>query len=238
MTAEYSYFCAEGASLAAIDTIAEAKLEVEDMRWVLCQRYAASAVVGWLDNQTGRYTIHEFHFGIPSVAPEGWISTRPERQSEGAVERAMPVPGSADHFYITNFAGLIERAAGKQRLEHVLGSGEMAYRDMEARAKTSDRFVRYTILGGGEQPAGEVAQEDFRLFTVISGPWKSADPLAFQKIGDNFYIRVPNRHGSDIPQFSPPDAVRIPYDDMLKIDAAERLAGFNRTRAASFDPGI
>ncbi|MDF3025189.1 MAG: hypothetical protein K0R10_2550 [Alphaproteobacteria bacterium] len=113
MTAEYSYFRAEGASLAAIDTIAEAKLEVEDMRWLLCQRYAASAVVGWLDSQTGRYTIHEFHFGIPSVAPEGWISTRPERQSEGAVERAMPVPGSADHFYITNFAGLIERAAGK-----------------------------------------------------------------------------------------------------------------------------
>ena len=238
MTAQYSYFRADGASLAAIATIAEAKLEVEEMRWLLCQRYGASSVTGWLDSQTGRYTIHEFQFGIPSVAPEGWVSTRPERQTDGAPERAIPAAGSADHFYINNFAGLIERAAGKQRLEHVLGSGEMPFRDMAAKAKTSDRFVRYTMLGGGDKPAGEVAQEDFRLFTVISGPWQSADPLAHQKMGDDFYIRVPNRADTEIPQFTPPDAVRISYDDMLKIDAAERMAAFNRTRAASFDPGI
>jgi hypothetical protein len=53
-----------------------------------------------------------------------------------------------------------------------------------------------------------------------------SDPLDAVKLDGNWYIRVPNKKGSEEPVFIPPDAVPVSYSQMLTIDSAENMSRF------------
>ena len=241
MFAAYSYFRAEGAALAAIETLQEAKDEVDSLGQTLCARFGADSISGWVDSETGRYTVNHFRFGAPGEPPSGWVETDSINKSKGsgAVKFALPAPGSADYFDMINFSGLMERAARKTRLEHVLGSGDMPMRDMKDGARPSGMFVKYSMaddpVGNPTKPSGALRHEGGRVFSMSGGPWKSADPIAHMKLGNDWYIRIPNNQGTERPAFTPPDAVPVAYETMLEIDSREQMARFNRLRSSTFE---
>lgn len=231
MPAEYTYFRAEGASLSAIETITEARQEMAALEKAVCERLDASGVIGAADPQTGRYFIEHIKFDAPKKPPADWVETIPSGR-----KYMMPPSGSPGQFYLADMAGLMERAVKRLGLEAVLKTGEMPMRDMEAGATVSTAFVRYSMAPrAGDKQAGTQSVPGSGGFSVLSGPWKAADPLAFMKLDGDYYIRVPNRLGTEIPVVTPFHGVAVSYEDVLAADKREQAEKFNRLRSTTFD---
>jgi hypothetical protein len=56
------------------------------------------------------------------------------------------------------------------------------------------------------------------------------NPIDYMQLDGNWYLRIPNKPGTAEPQFTPPDAVPVSYDDMLKADQKEYENRYNRPR--------
>jgi hypothetical protein len=241
MFAEYTYFRAQGQSLSAIETVEEAKAELCELKEKLCRKFGAESVSGWVDRDTERFSVQSFLFRAPQKPPEGWVDSI----SGGALKatandniHALPAPGSADNFHVAGMAGLMERAGKRAALETALGSGKMPMRDVPE-GNYSNIFVRYrTHIDPANPPAkpdGTQVDGTRGVVGMSGGKVRIADPLAYKELDGAWYIRVPNRPGTEIPVFTPPDAVETGYDAMLAADRAEQQQRFNKLRASVYD---
>lgn len=234
MFAAYSYFRAEGASLTAIETVAEARDELEQMRKKLATHFGADKVTGSISRDTGRFTIDSFVFEPPKKMPQGWEQA--EVYGAPAGKYGLPKPGSSEHFYMLNMAGLMERAAKRTDLEAVLKSGEMPWRDMQDGQHLSGQFVRYAAAREDTaKPSGQLSDPFAHGISMSGGPWKASDSLSYAKLDGGFYIRVPNRPGTETPAYTPPDAKPVSYDDMLSLDRREQQLRYDKLRGSTFE---
>jgi hypothetical protein len=230
MMREYSYFRAEGASLSAIETAQESRVELEAMKDKLCKKYGAE-YVSLRSDENGRLTIRFFDFGEAKDAPDGWVITNRQMSNDGLRQEhllARPAPGSPDAFHLASFAGLMDRACRQSRLEGVFGCGDMPMREMPA-GEYSKAFVRSSsckaLMNTQETAAGTMPDTTTFMLSSNSAVCGS-DPLDAVKLDGNWYIRVPNKKGSEEPVFIPPDAVPVSYSQMLTIDSAENMSRF------------
>ncbi|MEZ0224994.1 MAG: hypothetical protein ACAH83_10605 [Alphaproteobacteria bacterium] len=225
MTREYSYFRAEGASLSAIETVEESKVELKELQDKICKKFGAEYVSARFD-EDNRFVIRFFDFGGAKDPPEGWVIKNRQMSQDGERQEALlakPAPGSADEFHVVSVAGLMERAARQSRLEGVFGCGDMPMRDMPE-GRYSGSFVRASSCEGKatspEDAPGRMA-DTFTFVFYSSSAMRGSDPLDAVKMDGSWYIRVPNKKGSEEPLFVPPDAVPVSYADMIKADNAE-----------------
>lgn len=229
---DYSYFRAEGASLTAIETVVAARAEIAALERALADRFGARSAKGWADRETGRYKMQFFHFESPNKAPDGWV---PAFKGGHDTDFAMPPEGSADAFTVANVAGLLERAARRETLEKFFATGDMPMRTMPANSFTSMYFVRFRQAdAGAEKPPGQLS-DPFSGVMSVGSEYQAADPMSFMKLEGDYYIRVPNKKGTDAPVFTPPDAVAVDYDAMRELDKREQAERFNRVRANAFN---
>lgn len=225
MTREYSYFRAEGASLSAIETVEESRAELKALQENICKKFGAGYVSARFDDDN-RFVIRFFDFGEAKDPPEGWVIKNRQMSQDGERQEALlakPAPGSADEFHVANMAGLMARAARNSRLEGVFGCGDMPMRDMPA-GRYSGAFVRSATcedrMKAPEDAPGKISDTTTFIF-YSNGAGRGSDPLDAVKMNGSWYIRVPNKNGSDEPVFVPPDAVPVSYGDMIKADRAE-----------------
>lgn len=235
MPAEYTYFRAKGAALTAIETVKESAAEVAALEKRLARHFGADSLYGAFDPATGRYRVDHFTFLPPKTIPEGWLSQNEYNNA------ALPPPGSSAHFHMAAVSGLMDRAARRMSLERLLGTDDMPPRDMPP-GRYSTRFVRYESLEDDNEPVkkpGSLMEKDVAAISGAIGPAHvlRADPLAVLKMGDDWFIRVPNRPGTEIPHFTPPDSVPVPYEKMLEEDTAEQTRNYYRLRAESMGWG-
>jgi hypothetical protein len=217
MTAEYSYFRAEGSSREAVDTVLEAKKEQDELRRKLCDKFGAEELFGGLRDPSGSFMLVCFIFSENKPPPEGWVDTQART---GSTIYAKPAPGSVDHFHVASITGLMERAIRQSRLEGVFGCGDMPMKDRPAGGR-SGAFVRYSTMEDAEHRPGKrpgFLADGVTFLFGSNAPTKSSDPLSMLEMQGEWYIRVPNRAGSDDPIFIPPDAAPVSYDKMLEID--------------------
>jgi hypothetical protein len=220
----YSYFRAEGASLSAIETVLESKADLKVMEEKLRKKFAAEYVSYRFDD-AGRFAIRFFDFGEAKDPPEGWVIKNRQMSYDGTRQEAllaMPGPGSPDAFHVASMAGLMERAVRLSRLEGVFGCGDMPIREMPA-GKYSGAFVRTSNIAEmntGENAAGTIPDTTTFMFGSNSAI-RGSDPLDAAQLDGNWYIRVPNKKGTEQPVFTPPDAVPVSYEKMLEADKAE-----------------
>jgi hypothetical protein len=225
MPAEYSFFRAEGESLSAIETVEDARRELEALKAKLCAKFGADEVGAWLEKDTGRFTVRSFYFMPPSEPPEGWVETQKPQmsydKSRVVVKFAKPADGSPDHFHVASIAGLMERHAKNWRLEDVFGCGEMPMKDLPA-GEYSGQFVRQATF---KDPANRLPEGTLRdKVTMCFGSnsaCRGSDLIDYMELAGTWYIRVPNKKGADSPQFIPPDAVPVSFEGMLKAERAE-----------------
>ncbi len=240
MPAEYSYFRAEGLSLAAVETVNEARAELKDLRKSLVQRFNASDVWGSMYDDPDKYTIGEFLYHDEAKVPQGWEVRKQMNYDETRVDAifAQPPAGSPDHFNIAAVAGLMTRAARMQRLESAFGIGEMPLRSLPA-GRYSGSFVRYSSLEETRPPEGQEAGvlRDYYTFMFASNSAvRGGDPIDHIKLDGNWYLRVPNDRETGVPVFVPPDAVPMAYAEMLKLDRIENMNRFPRPRGMTPTP--
>lgn len=225
MVREYSYFRAEGAALSAIETVGESKAELKALEDKLCKKFGAGYVSALFDDDN-RFVIRFFDFGEAKDPPEGWVIKNRQMSQDGERQEALlakPAPGSADAFHVANMAGLMERAARHSRLEGVFGCGDMPMRELPE-GRYSGSFVRSSScesrVQSPEDAPGKIADTSTFIFYSNSAI-RGSDPLNAVKLDGSWYIRVPNKKGSEEPVFVPPDAVPVGYGDMIKADKAE-----------------
>jgi hypothetical protein len=240
MTAEYSYFRAEGLSLAAVEKVNEARAELKDLRKSLVQRFNASDVWGSMRDDPDKYTIGEFLYRDEAKVPEGWEVRKQMNYDETRVDAifAQPPAGSPDHFNIAAVAGLMTRAAKMQRIENALGIPDMPERSLPA-GRYSGSFVRYSSLEDRAPVAGQEAGvlRDYYTFMFASNsPIRGGDPIEHLMLDGDWYLRVPNIKGTDTPAYTPPDAVKMDYAEMLKLDRIENMNRFPRPRGVTPTP--
>ncbi|TAL37856.1 MAG: hypothetical protein EPN97_04490 [Alphaproteobacteria bacterium] len=222
---EYSYFRAEGASLSAIETVEESKAELKSLEDRICRKFGARYVSARFDDDN-RFVIRFFDFGQAKDPPEGWVIKNRQMSYDGERQEALlakPAPGSADEFHIVSMAGLMERAARHARLENVLGSGDMPLREMPE-GRYSGSFVRSSScedkMKSPDDLPGRIPDTTTFMFSSNSAV-RGSDPLDAVRMGESWYIRVPNKKGSEEPVFVPPDAVPVAYREMREADSAE-----------------
>jgi hypothetical protein len=240
MMREYSYFRAEGASLSAIETVSESKAELEAMMDKLCKKYGA-VYASLRNDDNGRLTIRFLDFGEAKDAPDGWVIINRQMSNDGSRQDALlakPAPGSPDAFHLASMAGLMERASRQSRLEGVFGCGDMPMRERPA-GEYSKSFVRSscsTALMNTPENAAGTMPDNTTCMLGSNSPTCGSDPLDAVKLDGSWYIRVPNKKGSEEPFFVPPDAVPIPYRRMLEIDSAENMSRF--CTRPDYPPGL
>ena len=84
----------------------------------------------------------------------------------------------------------------------------------------------------GEKSVGKLRDKNTACFGS-NGASSMGDPVEYMKLDGNLYIRVPNKPGTDEPQFAPADALRMDYDRMLELDRTEYDLRYNRPRPSS-----
>jgi hypothetical protein len=234
VTAEYSYFRAEGLSLSAIEMVEEAKREFEALKRKLCAQFKADEMLGWMERDSNRFKVMCFIFHPPTEPPEGWKDTQ-ERQMSYDKSRVQtifsrPGEGSPDQFHVASVTGLMERAVRFLRLEDAFGCGDMPVRELPA-GDYSGQFVRTATW---KDPANPVSEGKLRdQSTMIFGSnsaVRGSDPLDYMQLNDAWYIRVPNARDTGLPAFAPPDAKAVDFDDMLLTDMMEYHNRFSRPR--------
>lgn len=219
MAAEYSYFRAEGFSLEAIQIVKEAREELRALTRKICAASGAGGITGAYDEALGRYNITAFQFWGNNQPPEDWETID---NGKGGAKLAMPKPGTADHFNMVCLCGLMEQARRHETLEGVFGCGEMPLR-AHAAGNFETLFVRQSFMADGEEPKGKIYGDHIGM-RGSPAAGEAPDPLSHAELNRAFYIRVPNKAGTEEPVFIPPDAVPVPYDKMLHIDQAEMNA--------------
>jgi hypothetical protein len=216
---EYSYFRAEGFSLEAIQIVKEAQEEMRAITRRICAPSGAGGIVGGYDAALGRYDITAFQFWGNNRPPEDWETIA---EGKGGATLAMPRPGSKDHFNMVCLCGLMEQAYRHATLEGVFGCGDMPRRAHPA-GDFETVFVRTRLMREDGSDKGKVYGEAAGLRGAAAAG-ESRDPLSHAELNKAFYIRVPNRPGTEDPAFVPPDAVPVPLDRMLHADQAEMTA--------------
>ncbi|MEZ0224996.1 MAG: hypothetical protein ACAH83_10615 [Alphaproteobacteria bacterium] len=231
---EYSYFRADGLSLAAIETAEEARVDFYAQRRKLEQRFGSRCIFTSNDRDTGRFKIDCFAYNRNDKTPEGW-DIDPADEQDGSLASGMPKPGTSDDFYLASMAGLMERSAKNMRIENVFGCGDMPMKELPA-GKYHGEFVRHNSLEeAGEKPVGKLRDRVTMCFGS-NGAGKSSDPIDCMKLDGEWYIRVPNMPGTATPRFTPPDAVPVNYEKMLEADAAEYNIRYNPHRSGMSGP--
>jgi hypothetical protein len=233
MPFEYSYFRAEGASLDAIETVEESKKEYEAQCQRLCKKFGAEDAWPRFDADTGRLTKVTFNFGQAENPPEGWIINNRQMSYDEKSQVALfaqPAPGSADEFHVASIGGLMERSFGKSRLEKVFGTGEMPMKELPA-GEYRGEFVRATSFKdrADTRPVGRLPDNVTGCFGSNCAI-RSSDLIAAMQLDGQWYLRIPNKKGTEEPVFTPPDAVPVPFDDMLALDRKEYDARNDRFR--------
>jgi len=239
MPPEYTYFRAEGMSRALLGSRAEAEVELKDLKKKLCQKYGADSLMGGWDDGMQRFFLRAFHFAPPDIEPPGWkLINRQMGGDKLEATFAVPTPGTTDHFNVQAMLGLMERASRLSRLETLFKCGEMPFKDLPA-GTYSAAFVQHCTLKdkSSSVPDGVLLMAS-RFITYSNSATRSSDPLEAMQMGKDWYIRVPNDPATGQPRMTPPDAVAVPYMDMLNFDRLEMNARSDRARAAVFDPGI
>lgn len=239
--APYTYFRADGAALDRIETVQAAKKELEKMKHALCKRYGANQVMLRFDQAPGRVTVSDFYYiaAFDKNVPAHWESKR-HMSPEGKLQAilAHPPAGSPDEFFLADYAGLMQRAMRRARLESVFDCGEMPMKDLPE-GRYSGAFVRNTHIDerqSGGAVIGSIADNVTGCFGSNS-PCRSSDPLDAMEMMGHWYVRVPNDAGGK-PRFTPPDSAAVTLAEMMKIDQEERGARSDRARMASFNPII
>lgn len=222
---EYSYFRAEGLSLVAVQRLAEARAEDAGMRQAICARFGAESLMGGFDAKRGDFRVNALFFQPPDQpVPPGWKIINEQSPS---LVFALPEPGSADDFTLTALTGLMLRASRQSRLETLFGCGEMPYKELPAGSYSAAFVQHQTLKAPGAKPEGRL--QDGRFMTYSNSPIRGSDPLASVRIGEDWYIRVPNIAGTATPCFTPPEARLVDYDAMLKIEGGTPLGKMNFT---------
>jgi hypothetical protein len=218
--AEYSYFRVEGRSLTAIETVVEAREELEGFRQKIFEKYGAGEILT-AAGEGGRLRVSGLVFYSEDKLPAGWDLRRHERDGRFIAAKGLPTEGSPAAFFLANMVGLMERASRQSRLEDVLGCGEMPMTSRPA-GHYIESFVRRMTLqeGGAAMSAGQI-KDGVTGCTYSNSPISTSDPLDFAKLDGAWYIRVPNQPGTEQPHFLPPDAVPMPYQKMREADRAE-----------------
>ncbi|TAL37854.1 MAG: hypothetical protein EPN97_04480 [Alphaproteobacteria bacterium] len=235
---EYSFFRAEGLSLAAIETAEEARGEFFEQRKKLEKRFGARGIFTQMDKDTGRLKIDCFVYKRGDKAPEDWnIDWPKEDEDDSYLASGLPKPGSSDAFYLASMAGLMERSAKNMSIENIFGCGDMPMKELPS-GKYHGEFVRWTSLEDSGPDAKRVGKLRDRM-TICFGSnsaCKSSDPIDCMKLDGDWYIRVPNLPGTAEPRFTPPDAVPVSYDRMLEADKAEYNNRYNPYRPGMSGP--
>ena len=222
---EYSYFRADGYSLAALTLREEALKEDAAARAKLCAHFGAADMMGGYEPKENRYRFMSFVFHPPEQpVPAGW---KIQNEQGPNIVFALPMPGTADDFNLNAITGLMLRDAKQVRLENLFACGEMPYKDVPA-GTYSAAFLQYKTHKDGTpvKPDGSTITQ--RWMTYSNSACKISDPLEALKIGNDWFIRVPNVAESDVAVMVPPDARPVSYDSMLKIEKAEHQAKLAR----------
>lgn len=238
----YTYFRADGLALDRIESAGAAKKELEKLKKDLCQRFGASDVVLTRSGDDKPISIWSFYFSPAQekAVPAHWETQR-QTGCEGELQAifANPPAGSPDHFFLTDYAGLMQRAFRRSRLENGFGCGEMPMKELPA-GSYSGAFVRDRNVerpgASGPRHIGQI-RDNVTFCFGSSSACRGSDPIdAVQMMGD-WYIRVPNDAGGR-PRFTPPDSLVVPIDRMMELDKQECAARFARLQGGSFDPQI
>lgn len=233
----YTYFRADGLSQEQVESARAAQKEFDKLKKDLARRFGANDVMWRLDRDTRRLHIDSFHFtpAQEKNVPAHWESDRQTGQN-GTLQAifAQPPAGSSDAFFLADYAGLMQRACRRMRLENTLGCGEMPMRDLPA-GSYETAFVRESHVKGAAQ-AGHI-QQNFSGIYGSNSACRSSDPVDAMRMMGSWYIRVPNDENGR-PRFTPRDAAEVPIEEMIKTDNEERAARFNRLQSSSFDPQI
>lgn len=239
----YSYFRAEGQSLDQVLTVEDAQRTLEKMKRDLCKRFGANELIGGFDAAKGRFRLTTFHFTPAqegNVPPDWDVSNRQVSGGELQAIFAKPAAGSPDDFFITDYCGLMERAARRSRLENVFGCGDMPMRERGA-GHYHTAFVRDRVMNDkpndyNQDGIGHI-KEHFGFMSYSNSATRGSDPLEVMEMLGNWYIRVPNDENGQ-PRMTPVDAVQVTVADALALDKEERAQRFARTQARAFDPHI
>lgn len=240
----YSYFKADGASLDAVETMQSAKKEHEKMRKDLCKRFGADDMMGGYDAVEGRYRFHTFYFSPANEdkVPADWDVTTRQTGSNGELQAifAKPAAGSKDDFFVTDYCGLMLRAAKRSRIENVFGCGDMPMKELPA-GDYHGAFVRNSNVNKdkynyNQDGIGQIKDNVTMCFGSNSA-CKGSDPIDMMKMMDDWYIRVPNDETGK-PHFMPPDALEVSLKDMLALDKQERGQRAAAAQMRSFNPHI
>lgn len=226
MTAEFSYFRAKGASLSAIETVLDARTELAQLKKQLTEQMGADEMMGGLRPGEERFEVIAFVYHKEEKIPKGWDM---QRQMSGDTLQAafgLPPEGTKEYFNMKAMAGLMERHARNARLEYIFDTGEMPRRSLPA-GNISMSFVRYTTAEDATKPAPGSLRDSVSFMGYSNSPTTGSNPLDFKKLNGAWYIRVPNREGTEEPIFTPPDAVKTGYDDMIANDMSERISAQN-----------
>lgn len=234
MAAEYTFYRAEGMSLSAVETAEEARLEWHREIRKLEKRFGACAVGFSKDEATGRLKFDCFAFDRDDKTPDGW-NIQPAGDGQGSLATGMPKPGTPDDFYLASVAGLLDRTSKNMKVENLLGVAEMPRKQLPA-GEYHGEFVRDNSLKTpGGKPVGRM-RDKVTLCFRSNGAMSAYDPVDYLKLDGAWYLRVPNKPGTEETQFAPQDAVRMDYSRMLELDKAEQELRYGRP-APPFRPG-
>ena len=233
MTAEYSYFRAKGAALSAIETVVEARAELEQLKKHLTKQMGADDIMAGLRVGEDRFSVVAFVYHKEEQIPQGWDMQRQMNGDKLQAAFGLPPEGTKEYFNMNAMAGLMERHARNARLEYVFEVEEMPRHDLPA-GNRSLSFVRYQTSQDGAKHEPGVQRDSVSFMGYSNSPTSGTDPLDFKKLNGNWFIRVPNKKGTEDPVFTPPDAEKMDYQDMLFHDRMET----NAARSARFNGPI
>jgi len=231
MANEYSYFKAEGQSLAVARTVSAANEACDALKRSLSAKFNAEVYV------TNR-RLPTFVFQSRRPLPADWIIRETDSDSPPRYHIAEPAAGSADEAFILDVVKKFRIHQQQGTLETVFGCGEMPMGSIAA-GRYSRSFVMQERLESPDYMSYKstnnkrqgMLSDHVTICFGSNSPIIFSDPLDYMKLGDDFYLRVPN-DANGVPHFSPPDAVSVDFDEMLKLDYAE----YQKQRAAYLVP--
>jgi hypothetical protein len=211
--------------------VKESKEEFATLRKKLCEKIGADDVMCGYRADTGDFRFVSFYFSANHKPPEDWKILNEQRGNDGRLQCtfAMPEPGSPAAFDMASMGGLMERAARHDSLEKVFG----VERFMHAHDAGSfeNTFVRQTLMHDDKIATGKIWSTEASGYAPAAAG-STADPITAMALNDKIYFRVPNKPGTGEPIVTPPDAIPVSYEQMLKADADEMD---NRRKPSPFD---